>query len=181
VVFNKEVVLEELHETIDCAKMYGPTEPAVYQDDNEDDLRGLAPLFIKQEVTVLSALSKLQRARTDQLRKVVGPPTTTLDLKDIVSKYLCSAIDRDEAYVWSNESLGYLVECLLQNNMHEYKELDAEVERLQGYLKDLDLSDEEDEEDADEDEDEDEARDEERGGDEDAMMVDDEEKDVEYV
>jgi hypothetical protein len=51
---------------------------AVYQEDNEDDLVALAPLFIKQQTGVLSALSKLQKARTDQLRKVVGPPTTIL-------------------------------------------------------------------------------------------------------
>jgi hypothetical protein len=153
-MFNEDIVAEELLDTIESAKQYGPTEPAVFQDDKEDDLRGLAPLFIEQEITLLSALSELQKARTDQLRKVVGPPTTTLDLKEIISKYLCSAVDRDEAYVWSNESLGYLVECLLQKNMHEYKEIDDEVKRLQDYLKEFDNGDDEDE-DEDEDEDDD--------------------------
>lgn len=131
-------------DTIEAAKQYGLTEPAVYQEDDEDSLRALAPLFIKQEMKLLSALSMLQKARTDQLRKVVGPPTTTLDLKEIVQKYLVSAIDRDEAYVWSNEGLGYLLECLLQNNMHDYRELDDEVERLQGLLRVLDADDDDD-------------------------------------
>lgn len=151
--FDKDVVADELIETIDSAMQYGPTEPAVYQDDGEDDLRALAPLFIKQEIRLLSALSMVQKARTDQLRKVVGPPTTTLDLKKIVQTYLCSAVDRDEAYVWSNESLGYLMECLLVNNMHEYRELDDEVERLRGYLKDFDDGDDEEESEGSEDSD----------------------------
>lgn len=124
-------------DTIAAAKQYSPTKPGVHQEDDEDNLRALVPLFIKQEIKLLSALSMLQKARTNQLRKVVGPPTTTLDLKEIVQKYLVSAIDQDEAYVWSNEGLGYLLECLLQNNMHiSYTLIEPSSQRISKRDKD---------------------------------------------
>lgn len=98
-------------------------------------------MFIKQQIQLLSPRSESQKARRDRLRKTVGPTTITLDLKEITQKYLVSAVDRDEVYVWSNEALGYLLERVLQSNMHDYQELEKEVERLQGYLNTLSTDD----------------------------------------
>jgi hypothetical protein len=120
-------------DTIRAAKQHSPTNHLIFCNDNEGDLRGLAPLFIKQQIQLLSALGEAQKARRDQLRKVVGPPATALDLKEITQKYPVSAVVRDEVYVWSNAALGYLLERVLQSNMHNYQELDKEVEHLQGY------------------------------------------------
>jgi hypothetical protein len=134
-------------DTIQAAKQYGPTDRPIFHDDNEDDLRSLAPLFIKQQIQLLSSISKAQKARRDQLRNAVGPPTTNLNLKEITQKYLVSAVDRDEVFVWSNEALGYLLERVIQNAARDYQDIDKEVERLQGYLKILDTEDDEEEDD----------------------------------
>ena len=37
--------------------------------------------------------------------------------------------------------MGYLLERVLQSNMHDYQELDKEVERLQGYINTLSTDD----------------------------------------
>jgi hypothetical protein len=133
-------------DTIRAAKQHSPTNHLIFCNDNEDDLRGLAPLFIKQQIQLLSALGEAQKARRDQLRKAVGPPATALDLKEITQKYPVSAVVRDEVYVWSNAALGYLLERVLQSNMHNCQELDKEVEHLQGYRKILSTDDDKEEE-----------------------------------
>lgn len=138
-------IRDEMTDTIQPAEQNSPTDCPVLSNNNEDDLHGLAPLFIKQHIQLLLSPSKAHKARRDQLRKPVGPPTTALDLKEITQKYLVSAVDRDEVYAWSNEALGYLLERVLQSNMHDYQELDKEVERLQGYLNTLSTDDDKEE------------------------------------
>jgi hypothetical protein len=93
---KNKVTRDATTDTIRAAKQHSPTNHLIFCNDNEDDLRGLAPLFIKQQIQLLSALMEAQKARRDQLRKAVGPPTTALDLKWITQKYLLSAVDRDE-------------------------------------------------------------------------------------
>lgn len=138
-------IRDEMTDTIQPAEQNSPTDCPVLSNNNEDDLHGLVPLFIKQHIQLLLSPSKAHKARRDQLRKPVGPPTTALDLKEITQKYLVSAVDRDEVYAWSNEALGYLLERVLQSNMHDYQELDKEVERLQGYLNTLSTDDDKEE------------------------------------
>ena len=74
-------------DTIQPAEQNSPTDCPVLSNNNEDDLHGLAPLFIKQHIQLLLSPSKAHKARRDQLRKPVGPPTTALDLKEITQKY----------------------------------------------------------------------------------------------
>jgi hypothetical protein len=106
----------DLKETLATASLYCADPQKKFEEDIRDDTEtdNFMKTFMKHHIQVLKCLHNEQRAGTEKLRTVAGPPMTTLDLKAIMER-LVNTVDRDEVFLWANESLNFLMHSVLQS------------------------------------------------------------------